>query len=353
MHCAGFVNSGYVTLRQRKSGTGGRRHCYVTLCSNPPCAVSKAQVHEYKRYLTDFAKTRVPKFLDGLLHILNSADDERLVQPSDRGGVHPFLVPLTRNDNTGRVTGLLRWPTAPADMEMPVVRSITNELAVELLSPSARSHVHRAVASADCGGRTEAAQVIIGCTEDNVNYTQGDVEKSGLGFERYTTMHIGAFPDIYQGLANFHAAKQDISSALITCERANTLFPGWGSPHVFHANKLKEFGRDKEARDAARFALQLPLWTLGGRGRLLRTAKLAGYQDEDSLKRIYERLYEDKREKEIADGKQPEQVALDRAAYLLDYTVASGQEDWGNVTEPLAALYEEASMGDIATFVKY
>lgn len=166
-------------------------------------------------------------------------------------------------------------------------------------------------------------------------------------------MRAGPFPDIYEDLVRFHRAKGDEQSALITCERAATTFPGWGRAHAFHAGVLKEMNREMEARDAARFSLQMPLWTLGGRDVVEDMRKLAGYVEEDSLPKIFKRLYEDKREQEIADGKQPQQVALDRAAYLLDLCVAERREDWEAAKMGLTELYEEANMDDFATFVRY
>ena len=67
---------------------------------------------------------------------------------------------------------------------------------------------------------------------------------------------MGAFPDCYESLANnFIAAKNDVS-ALVTCERAVSIFYGWGHPVAFHARALSGMAdRMVEARDAARSAL--------------------------------------------------------------------------------------------------
>ena len=48
-----------------------------------------------------------------------------------------------------------------------------------------------------------------------------------------------------------------------------------------------------------------------------------------------------------------EQIAKDRASYLLDLAVVSPEEySWESVREPLAELYTKAGMGSIAAFVK-
>jgi hypothetical protein len=53
------------------------------------------------------------------------------------------------------------------------------------------------------------------------------------------------------------------TAGLITCERCEGCFGAWGRPLAFHSRKLSSLSRDEEARDKARSALELPLWTLG------------------------------------------------------------------------------------------
>lgn len=233
------------------------------------------------------------------------------------------------------------------------MRARSDDLGLTLIASSSVCAVTRALATADFSGRRAEAAAIREASSLALAYQDGEVDKSGLGLERYLIMKTGPFPEIYEGLVQFHKTKGDEQSALITCERAATTFPGWGRGHAFHANILRDMGRESEARDAARFALQIPLWTLGGHDVVENMRQLAGYVEEESLPKIFKRLYEDKREKEIEEGKQPAQVALDRAAYLLDLCVAERREDWESAKLGLADLYEEAGMSDFATFVKY
>eukprot|EP00177_Eucheuma_denticulatum_P006685 GFKZ01012157.1.p1 GENE.GFKZ01012157.1~~GFKZ01012157.1.p1 ORF type:complete len:236 (-),score=47.75 GFKZ01012157.1:645-1277(-) len=209
----------------------------------------------------------------------------------------------------------------------------------------------RALVGADFGGKVEEMKEIREATSLKLGYRDGEVNESGLGLERYLIMKTGPFPDIYEGLTRFHMAKGDQQSALVTCERAAGVFVGWGKMHVFHAEVLEEMGRDGEARDAARVALQMPLWTLG-KGGVDRMREMAGYKEKESLERIYRRLYEDEREAEIKEGKPKEQVALDRAAFLLDLCVVEGS-GWESVRMQVAELYEQGGMADFATFVRY
>ena len=309
-------------------------------------------VKEYERYLKNVARVKTPMCLQALLHILVTSG-ERSVSPNARSNLHPFLIPLSKNDSTGVITGLVRWPTAPDTMELPVARTVPDSLSLSLVAPSAISHVSRVHATVDYGGnKTYAAK--LRSLAPAAELVEGVAERSGMPLERYLVLHVGYFPDVYRDLAEFHLAKNDVASALVTCERANTLFSGWASPHVYHARVLKKLGRETEARDAARFALQMPLWTMGGGDTVSQMGRLAGYQDEASLRKIYQRLYEDKREKDIGEGKAPEQVALDRAAYYLDWVTARGETKWNDVDlEVLAELYDEAKLSDIATFVRY
>jgi len=102
---------------------------------------------------------------------------------------------------------------------------------------------------------------------------------------------------------------------------------------------------------AARFAIHLPLWTLDD--SLSEIAKIAGYQEVESLKKMFRGLSLDPRDSEVAQGKAVEQVALDRAAYVLDRVVAEDDDKrWSReVKEELAALYGIARLPEIAKFV--
>lgn len=318
-------------------------------CAQPKKGVS--ELREYERYLTQVAKTSPPPYLDGLLHAL-SASSTRFLPPSNRTDLHPFLIPLVYDIETEVTTGLLRWPTPPDEMDLPIVQSTPRDPSLKLLAPSAKSYVTRQLASADFAGKHEQRNSLRSACSLALAYQNGDVDKSGVGLERFLILKVGPFPDIYEGLAEFHKAKGDTQSALITCERAANAHPGWGRAHAYHANFLRELGRDMEARDAARFCLQMPLWTIGPEETVLDMASLAGYEDSTSLGKIFKRLYEDDRKQEIADGKAPQQVALDRAAYLLDVCFTDGS-GWESIKENLAVLYEEADMPDFATFVRY
>lgn len=315
-------------------------------------------VKEVERYLSNIAKTEKPPYLDALIYVLTSTSESKILSPSARNELHPFFIPLTYDSNEEKTTGLLRWPTPPDDFPLPIVSCTRGDPCLTLLSSCAKSHVTRALARADFSGNYDHRDEIRTSSSLSLAYQNGDVEKSGLGLERFLISATSGFPDLYEGLVEFHAAKGDESSALITCERAAQSQNGWARPHAYHAKLLQKLGRELEAKDAARFCLTLPLWTMGNISTLLDMGTLAGYQDKESLGKIYRRLFEDGRIEEIKDGKSVGQVALDRAAWLLDVCVAEQQsqpcqEGWENIRERLAELYDEAGMNDFATFVRY
>lgn len=319
-------------------------------------AETAEQVEEVERYLSKIAKAERPPYLDALVYAVTSNSKAEAMSPSARANLHPFLIPLAYDNESKRTTGLLRWPTPPEGMPLPVVTGTAEDPCLTLLSPSAKAYAERALAEADSIGNEERRDAIRAASSLAFAYQNGDSEKSGLGLERFLIISVGGFPDVYEGLAQFHLAKGDEPSALVTCEAAARAQAGWGRAHAFHANILKQLGRELEARDAARFCLQLPLWTIGSVEKVREMGEIAGYQDSQSLGKIYRRLYEDGRAEEIADGKPAAQVALDRAAWLLDVCVAEQEwtgEGWEDARERLAELYDEAGMNDLATFVRY
>lgn len=369
-------------------------------------------------HITDTAgvPTAAPA-LSPLLHALYLRQGYAPVPPDAARAynIHPLVIPLGVRaaggpGGGGEVVGLLRWPTPTPGVPLPVVTtgSAGGAAAAQLVhvATSAAQYVHRAAAVADDAGDVRAATALIAATSDSAAhgfppeavYTLGAVAALGMGIERYCLLKVGPFMDLYRGLAAFHAAKADDSSALVTCERAAGAFVGWGAMHVYHSGVLTGMGRALEARDAARAALQLPLWTLGpaplstavavagagagagvgagtgfdvgakgaaaaaattaggGRGPIADVAVAAGYTGVDSLRRIYERMAGDERLEEIAEGKEVGQVALDRAAYAMDAAAIRAElgtgEGWNAVREELAALYEVGRLEGVAAFLR-
>ncbi|GAB0497852.1 hypothetical protein MMPV_009189 [Pyropia vietnamensis] len=361
-------------------------------------------------YITDTAGVPIAApALSPLLHALYLHQGYSPLPPDAARAynIHPLVIPLgvcaSNSGGGGEIIGLLRWPTPTPGAPLPVVTtgSTGGAAAAQLvhLATSPAQYVHRAAAAADDAGNAGLCRALIAATADSTAhgfppaavYTEGSVAALGMGIERYCLLKIGPFMDLYRGLAAFHAAKADNSSALVTCERAAGAFVGWGAMHVFHSGVLTGMGRPLEARDAARAALQLPLWTLGpehmstavaaagavgagqgfgvgakaaavtaaggdGGGPVAAVAVAAGYTGVDSLRRIYERMAGDERLEEVAEGKEVGQVALDRAAYAMDAEAIRAElgtgDGWNSVREELAALYEVGRLEGVAAFLR-
>lgn len=206
-----------------------------------------------------------------------------------------------------------------------------------------------------CGRVLEEIVDVGGVNLGGVGYEVGDVGKFGMGVERYCVMRLGGgFPDVYEGFVEYHLGKGDYESALITCERFCEVFKSWAWPFVVYGRLLGKRGRVEERRDVGRMALRLPVWTLGG-DWLEEVAGWAGFvEGGKSLEGIYGGLMKDERVEEVKEGKKKEQVALDRAAWVLDWWVCKGEKDgWEGVKDMVAELYDEAGLNDIATFVRY
>ncbi|EPS61716.1 hypothetical protein M569_13081, partial [Genlisea aurea] len=75
---------------------------------------------DHASFIKDVAAAHPPKHLNHLLKILRATGEE-IISPGAKHGILPLSIPLSRN-NSGSITALLRWPTAPTWMEMPVVQ---------------------------------------------------------------------------------------------------------------------------------------------------------------------------------------------------------------------------------------
>mmetsp|Transcript_3555 Transcript_3555/g.6739 ORF Transcript_3555/g.6739 Transcript_3555/m.6739 type:complete len:383 (-) Transcript_3555:2739-3887(-) len=368
-HSSRLVRDGVSEVRRSRRVLAGSSRTFSRLTS----ALGAEDIISFSRaqrdYLEQVAAWDAPPLLEGLVAALASepGQDVRLVIPDEgvRSTLHPFFIPLgeviphqgdEEDDNSYQI-GYLRWPTPPEGFELPVVRTSRKGTQIALLASSTKAFLGRVLARADSSGNEQWFENIVRFGNldeswvDQELYRKGAVNDSGFGLEQFLILNLGpSFPDVYEGLASFHEAKGDPKSALITMERAGQAFPGWARSHCFRARMLQRMGRDSEARDAARFSLQLPLWTLNDDVEYI--ARLAGYEEPASLGKIYRNLARDERLEEIQGGKRPEQVALDRAAYLLDAVIANSLDlSWKQVRDELVKRYNEARMPEIARFV--
>lgn len=148
-------------------------------------------------------------------------------------------------------------------------------------------------------------------------------------------------------------------SALVTCERAVSIFYGWGHPVTFHATVLDKLGRDKEAKDAARAAMGMPAWTVADtKEKLEAIAQLGGFSGTTILGEMHAYRANDPRKDDIGEGLSPIQVTLDQAAHLMDAislgynsTSTNQQANWSSIRAVLADKYTESGYPEMGKFI--
>lgn len=320
---------------------------------------------KHASYIKDIAFKEPPVRLDLLLTALQE-NGEELVNPRDRGHLNPFLIPLTRNRIDNSLLCYIRWPTQKESMDLQLVR--TTDAGVRLVSLSTDNMIKRIAAEMDFYSHPKATTIIDLVNADGEIYKPGDyiaLLKSGkfpaltdydlkLILDRYILTKVGAFPDCYERLATDYMQRGDQTSALITCERATSVFYSWGHPLAFHAGMMASIaGRELEVKDVARAALAQPLWTVAKTIKELDdVAKYAGFTGSKILGEMHAFRAKDKRENDIGEGLSPVQVTLDQAAHLMD-AIAMGVEagGWLEGRKLIAQKYEEGGYPEVARFI--
>ncbi|KAK7309199.1 hypothetical protein RJT34_05738 [Clitoria ternatea] len=317
--------------------------------SSSSSSSSFSSIPDHVTFVKDVAATQPPQHLSELLSILKTRG-ESIISPGARQGLIPLAIPLSRN-SSGNVTALLRWPTAPPEMEMPVVE--VKKHGVWLLAKSVDQFIHRILVEEDVKSSQERNEELfyVSAEAGKQLYRQGDFAESGISnLDVYLLKKVGLFPDIIERKVTRHFEEGDHVSALVTGEfyTKKEHFPGFARPFVFNAEVLLRVGRKVEAKDAARGALKSPWWTLGCKYQDV--ANIAQWDDEQ-IEYIKEKVSEEGRQEDLKKGKMPEQVVLDEAAFLLD--LASVEGEWDDYLERIAKCYEEAGLHDIANFMLY
>ncbi|KAL5653565.1 hypothetical protein ACJX0J_039023, partial [Zea mays] len=273
-------------------------------------------------FVKEIAATDPPEHLNSLLNVLQ-ARGEKIVSPGAKRGLIPCVVPLSESP-AGDLTSLLRWPTAPTGMEMPVVE--VRKHGLWLLAKNVKQYIHRILVEADfSAGTGDDLWAAVGEAGKNL-YAKGEFKESQVAdLDVYLLKKVGLFPDVIERKTLRHLEKGDNVSALITGEfYTRDQFPGFGRPFVFNAEIFKRVGRTSEAKDSARVALKSPWWTLGCSYE--EAAELAGWEDEQ-LEFIREKVTEEGKREDLKRGKAPEQVILDEAAFLMDLASVDGNWD--------------------------
>ncbi|KAG2245044.1 hypothetical protein Bca52824_093107 [Brassica carinata] len=296
-------------------------------------------------FIKDVAVTEPPMHLQHLLKVLQTRG-ETIISPGAKQGLIPLAIPLSK-DSSGSVTALLRWPTAPPGMDMPVVEVWRS--GVRLIARNVDEYIHRILVEEDA---QELSELYIASAEAGEKlYKKGAFAESQIdNLDVYVLKKVGLFPDVLEKKVLRHFDEGDHVSAMVTGEfyTRKDLFPGFGRPFVYYANILQKVGRDSEAKEAARVALKSPWWTLGCPYE--EVASIAQWEDEQ-IEFIREKVSDEGRFEDLKKGKDPIQVALDVAAFLLD--LASIEGTWSESLHHIAKCYEEAGLKDISNFILY
>ncbi|XP_022946988.1 uncharacterized protein LOC111451004 isoform X1 [Cucurbita moschata] len=338
---------------------------------------SSSSTPDHVSFIKDVAATEPPQHLSNLLKMLKTRG-ESIISPGAKQGIIPLAIPLAKN-SSGTITALLRWPTAPAGMEMPVVD--VNRNGVWLLAKNVDQFIHRLLVEEDAKGSGEQNDELFLAAADAGQklYERGDLAESQIkNIDGYLLKKVGIFPDIIERKILRHFEEGDLVSALVTGEfyTKKEHFPGFARPYVFNAEVLLKYvgnffhhsknalaenvpkesvlsscfrvGRKTEAKDAARGALKSPWWTLGCKYE--EVANIAQWEDEQ-IEYLKEKVTEEGKLEDLKKGKAPAQVALDQAAFLLD--LASVDGTWDMSVERIAQCYEEAGLQEVARFVLF
>ncbi|PON67163.1 Cyclin [Trema orientale] len=335
------------------------------------CFASSRSSHDHVSFIKDVAASHPPEHLSHLLKMLKirggsvlkrliihgnrsyifyCVSGDTIMSPGDKQGLIPLAIPLARN-SSGAVTALLRWPTAPPGMEMPVVE--VKKHGVWLLAKNVDQLIHRILVEVDAKNASEDGDELFHASADvgEKLYKRGDFAKSQISnLDVYLLKQVGLFPDVLERKVMRHFEEGDQVSALVTGEfyTKKEHFPGFARPFVFNAEVLLKVGRTVEAKDAARGALKSPWWTLGCKYE--EVANIAQWEDEQ-IEYFKEKVSAEGRQEDLKKGKAPAQVALDEAAFLLD--LASVEGTWDEPVERIAECYKEAGLNDVARFVQY
>lgn len=225
-----------------------------------------------QKMFSESLRVTAPPRLAAVLRLLQLRE-ETFVEGLDPC-LHPLLVPLSKHQASGNITGfLLNVPSSKRQLQL-VSSDSTGRLT--LLAPSSTAFIHRCAAEADSNtGNIDAAEIKI-ANEETLVYSFGSVPRADqMALVRYLALKVGPFPDVMESLALHHLEKRgDRMAALVASERSVCSFRdsfqlsrfwqadanrGWARGYWFQSQMLTRLERDEEARDSARAALLQPL----------------------------------------------------------------------------------------------
>ena len=294
-------------------------------------------------YLADVARVPPPLSLDALIALLTERDGGVRVSPTDRKGLHPYVIPLAALADTPTIIGLLRRPGDDAGRGLAVVASSRGGARLTLAARSPSEFVSAAA--------LEAEALTSGTPRPKADAA---LVKAGV-----------LTPELAERLVAAHTARGDEMSALISAEwyMRRSHFPGWGRPYDYAASVLIAAGRLEEARDCARVALALPAWSLrrpfadvAADAALVNCAGQTGAALAAAVRAALDAAEAGAGGLPRVTNRTDAQAAADAAAAALDDAVATESEgggvDWGAAAVAAADALEAGGLGGVAAFVR-
>ncbi|KAF6143375.1 hypothetical protein GIB67_001319 [Kingdonia uniflora] len=209
------------------------------------------------------------------------------------------------------------WVGDPMEMQVVEVRNCR----VWLIAKTVDQYIHRILAGEDANSHENNSKLYDASLDAGKKlYTRGAFAESQISnLDVYLLKKVGLFPDILERKVRQHFEKGDQVSALVTGEfyTKKEHFPGFGRPFVFNAEEV---------------------------------AEITEWNDEQ-IEYIKEKVSEEGKQEDLKKGKEPAQVALDEAAFLLD--LASVEGTWSEFQERIAECYKAAGLHDIGKFILY
>lgn len=102
---------------------------------------------EHCDFIRNIAKADPPKKLDLLLKLVELTGDEKIVSPTARQGLNPFLIPISRRIKDGSFLCYIRWPTQKENMDLQLVR--TTDVGIYLVAMGTDQYCHRLAVEQD------------------------------------------------------------------------------------------------------------------------------------------------------------------------------------------------------------
>ncbi|KAJ9529100.1 hypothetical protein QJQ45_007772 [Haematococcus lacustris] len=286
-----------------------------------------------------------------------------------------FLEEIAVSQTPKHLAALIR------NMPMPVVAMRRGDRAVRLVSRSVNEHLHRALVEEDLAAGSSSSSssssrplAAAAGPEGEEVYRPGSAAAAGFSGPKaalYVVRQAGCFPDRCEALAWGHLARGDQTSALVASEwyMRNNFFPGWARPYEFAAELFTRLKREEEARDMARVALRLPWWTLqqpfdqvAAVARFAAAMLLPVVPSGRTPEEVRYALSEEAAAAAQAQGlgrttatgppKTEQQLALERAASLLDMVAAGARPDYTSIRGELAEAYRSAGLLDMSNFIE-